>query len=894
MKRLITLVLAFLVGSLSVPIQTAPTAAADSTFAGWAIDAYPSLSSADFLAALTRLRDNGANYVWLGHCNPAAVDPNADEVGLCYPVYAASLNSRDPNNAAANAILAAQHRFLDAARAVGLKVVLPINYRTQMGDAWNQGHNGSLRRGPDGTVLNFGGVDASPYASDFRADLTQYYRWVDQTFVGPYRDVILLVSLGDEPTGVDYSAAANAAFAQEYGIHFADVGSDPVRTQELGAFQTHVMIDFATWAAQQWQWIDPAVTLTLSFSSSPGRKSYQAPLIEDIFRQTPGNLQPAFDTDLRDGAPTEALDDSDVTELTLFVGTVSHFAARYGRSFWLWSAGNSWGLGGGSPDPSSIADAIVNLHLVADVAREAGGPLRGIAVWSYNVRGQGLYNDSYHPPYNPDDLFKRVSAELPVIRQILSGPAGAGPTILVLAPNAMPERLLGQNRVTDIWAFRGYNFGDLVSLARTGATMAVVNTLSGEDLTALHLIVVLARGPGDLTDGDVAALRAYQGAGHSIVDAASLDGPLSLGAAWVAPGNAAEQLFSEDYTKTSVGPVSDLGFPRLTNSFAIVGPSETLAYGGAATSPNTPWQAWLNLAAPTLGTIIAPSGVPAGSLVAGPGLTSVSTQRHAVVRLAGSAQTPVVATANQYFPETGFRVDDSRIWDYFVHRGGINTFGYPVSRTFTFEGFQVQFFQRRIIQIDQNGNPRLLNLLDGGLMPYASFNGATFPGIDDGLVASAPPPGDARDVLSFVQQNAPDAFAGLSVHFNQTFLTTVSLAVAFPHGGDPALLPGFDLEMWGVPTSRPALDPSNHNFAYLRFQRGILMYDANCGCTQGILLADYLKSILTGQNLPADLEQEARSSPFYHQYDPSQRGWVHNPSLLPNTDLTNAFTSESP
>jgi hypothetical protein len=99
--------------------------------------------------------------------------------------------------------------------------------------------------------------------------------------------------------------------------------------------------------------------------------------------------------------------------------------------------------------------------------------------------------------------------------------------------------------------------------------------------------------------------------------------------------------------------------------------------------------------------------------------------------------------------------------------------------------------------------------------------------------------------------------------------------------------------MWGVPTSAPTFDPNNHNFVYLRFQRGmIMMFDATCTCTQGILLADYLKSILTWQNLPADLSKEAQGSPFFNQYDPSQPNWVHNPTFLPKTDLTQAFASE--
>ncbi len=289
-----------------------------------------------------------------------------------------------------------------------------------------------------------------------------------------------------------------------------------------------------------------------------------------------------------------------------------------------------------------------------------------------------------------------------------------------------------------------------------------------------------------------------------------------------------------------------------------------------ATSTPTPTASTTPTATPTVTTTVVPSATATATATA----------------------TPSVPHDNRYFPQTGFRIDNDTIWDYFNRRGGVNTFGYPVSRTFLFQGFQVQFFQRRIVQLDQNGHARLLNVLDPGLMPYTSFNGASFPSIDSGLVASAPTSTDSGATLGFVQAHAPDSFQGMPVNFYRTFLDTVSASVAFPSGGDSSLLPGFDLEMWGVPTSGVMVDPNNHNFVYLRFQRGILMYDDGCKCTQGVLLADYLKSVITGDNLPADLSQEAQDSPFYKQYDPTQPQWVHNPSLLPNTDLTNAFTQE--
>jgi hypothetical protein len=62
------------------------------------------------------------------------------------------------------------------------------------------------------------------------------------------------------------------------------------------------------------------------------------------------------------------------------------------------------------------------------------------------------------------------------------------------------------------------------------------------------------------------------------------------------------------------------------------------------------------------------------------------------------------------------------------------------------------------------------------------------------------------------------------------------------------LLPLMDLELWGAPTSKPARDPHDPNFIYQRFQRGIMHYDKGCSCTQGLLLADYFKALLVGQD----------------------------------------------
>ena len=260
-----------------------------------------------------------------------------------------------------------------------------------------------------------------------------------------------------------------------------------------------------------------------------------------------------------------------------------------------------------------------------------------------------------------------------------------------------------------------------------------------------------------------------------------------------------------------------------------------------------------------------------------------------------------IATAQddpRYFAETGFRVGNDRFWDYFQRRGGVRTFGYPDSREFQLQGFRVQFFQRGVLQLWPDGSVKTLNLLDEGLLPYTQINGSTFPAAQRSLANAAPRTTDpeyARRIVEFTYQVAPDTWQGLPVNFFQTFMSTVTRDDVFP--GDPEsedVLALLNLEIWGVPTSEPARDPNNPNFVYQRFQRGIAHYDHSCRCTQGILLGDALKSVLTGRDLPPDLEEQARTSPFYRQYNPSLPGSLRAPELLAATNLSGAFEREAP
>jgi N-acetylmuramoyl-L-alanine amidase len=267
-----------------------------------------------------------------------------------------------------------------------------------------------------------------------------------------------------------------------------------------------------------------------------------------------------------------------------------------------------------------------------------------------------------------------------------------------------------------------------------------------------------------------------------------------------------------------------------------------------------------------------------------------------LVVMLGSCVPIPLASAQQdprFFPQTGYRIAEDSFWFYFQRRGGVRVFGYPVSNAFSLLGFRVQIFQREILQLLPDGSATMMNVLDDGLMLYTRINGSTFPGLDPEVIGRQPTVGAADyhvKALQFVRENAPDEWQGMKVNFYQTFANSVRFEDAFPDGrGDRGLLPGFNLEVWGLPTSKPAFDPNNAGFVYLRFQRGIMHFDSATGATQGLLLADYVKSLLTLANLPGDLADQARQSRLYGQLDSRAAQWLRRPAELPGSDLVGAF-----
>ena len=264
----------------------------------------------------------------------------------------------------------------------------------------------------------------------------------------------------------------------------------------------------------------------------------------------------------------------------------------------------------------------------------------------------------------------------------------------------------------------------------------------------------------------------------------------------------------------------------------------------------------------------------------------------AVVLLAVAATGAAGADAHDahFFPETGFGVWNPEVRAYFESRGGVGTFGYPISNVFTLYGFDVQLFQRQGIQIAPDGAPRGLNILQAPYLEYRRFGGLTTPAIDDRIAAAAPrvgAPGYTQAVRAFVREHVLNAWQEHDVGFLREFLA------AAPPDTPTNLRELAALEIWGLPLSRPMPDPANANFIYQRFQRGVMHYAAASGATGGLLLGDHLKSLISGDRLSTSLAEAAAANPLLRQYAPGLPLGARRPAAIPGTDLTDAFEPAS-
>jgi hypothetical protein len=517
-------------------------------YTGWGVEAYPELSLEEMRGIIRRQKEKGCNVVLIGHNNPGEVAIDKYEPGLSYAVYRAYINSGNPLHDDAQVMVDAQYRMLEVCRQEGMKVILPVGYQIQMGAQWNTQHPNDLRTDYYGNPLNIGGQSASFYSPAYQADIRAYYAWVNANFVQPYKDIILMINLADEPQGADYSSHANAVFTSRYGYSFWDVSSNPQRWRQLGEFQANYIVGYAAWSANVWREIDPEIMTTMSFCGFLARYGYYMPDIEPLFRDTPSNFAITFDAYPRDGPYTLPIVEGELTSLFILIRSLGYYSDLYDKPLWLWSTANSWGLGQASSDKADIADAVANIYYLAQLSTQTGGELQGINFWNYNVKGQGLYNDTNPIIYDREEMFERVSVAGVSAREIMV--AKPSPiSVLLFAPSSYPYELIGKTRswlqlsrlAKDVPTFRrlisegileSYKFPQMNALARNNVnsivsphlTPPLIPPAGGGDRGGVEVetVLVLAPSLAYVTSEELALLYDFYRQGGEVVAKADI------------------------------------------------------------------------------------------------------------------------------------------------------------------------------------------------------------------------------------------------------------------------------------------------------------------------------------------------------------------------------------
>lgn len=413
---------------------------------GWAYSPKPELSLDQMIADMQKMRDLGSNSVYIAHCNPGYIDRMPPEPGLTFAVYHA-LKNNTGSKGNADRILGGVNRAVEAANRTGLAITLAIGYQIQMGSEWSRVNQNHIRREASGAALRFwdmndGGVTASPYSPIFRQNITEYWRWVNDTMLSKNPNILAL-NLGDEPMGSDYSTWAKDAFRQQYNVDFDR--ADPTLK---GKFQSEVLADYAAWSADVWQGINPNVKVFFTYHIQRDKPFF--PSFEAIFAKTASadNFVFSNDTHMHDDLPEKPITESEKNLMYGMVRTVSWLSRVYGKGFLPWLGVNGWSLADHSSRKGGISEAQESLRVVTDVAKGNGALIPMVMTWAWNMNGQGIYGYG-GLPFNSDQMAQTVSRELSQRRNTLSDQEDGRPDIVYLINSEDIQRRIGEASVSN-------------------------------------------------------------------------------------------------------------------------------------------------------------------------------------------------------------------------------------------------------------------------------------------------------------------------------------------------------------------------------------------------------------------------------------------------------------
>jgi len=283
--------------------------------------------------------------------------------------------------------------------------------------------------------MHWGSVNtASPYSEVYRRDIVQYYAWVNETFVGKHPHIVA-INLADEPMGPDYSPHAMAAFETQYRVSF-----EAATNAQRGEFLTGVISDYAAWSAEQWALLGADVRTMMTFHVQ--RDAPFLPDVERLFSKTPPAFVFSEDTHLDDGLIDRKITRENVNLLYGMCRTFGWLSKVYGKTMMLWTGANAWSL----KKTGGLPEAKLNLDIVHDATRQAGGQIGMLMAWGWNIQYQGVYDDEKNFAADKDTMISGVSKMLAEKRERLSIPSTSRPDKVYYIPSAYLWSAIGEKR----------------------------------------------------------------------------------------------------------------------------------------------------------------------------------------------------------------------------------------------------------------------------------------------------------------------------------------------------------------------------------------------------------------------------------------------------------------
>lgn len=402
---------------------------------GWAYSPKPELSLDQMTADMQRMKDLGSNAVYVAHINPGYIDKMPPEPGLTYAVYHAIKNNT-PHKGNAERLLGAVNKALEAARRVGLPVVLAVAYQIQMGSEWDRANGDHIRRTPEGSPLQFWdpyAVTASPYSPRYQEDIAGYYLWLQNTILSQNPNILAL-NLGDEPMGSDYSSWAKKAFRERYDEDF-----DRADPYLKGKFQAGVLADHAAWNADLWRRLNPNLRTLFTFHIQRDKPTF--PSWDQIFAKTGDNFVFSNDTHMHDDLPQKPMTEEEKNLLYGMVRSIAWLSRVHSKGFMPWLGVNGWSLANLSSRKGGISEAQESLRVITDVAKENGALIPMVMTWAWNMNGQGIFGYN-NLPFNPNEMAQILSSGLTQRRDTLSDQIDGRPdTVYYIDPQEVYTRI---------------------------------------------------------------------------------------------------------------------------------------------------------------------------------------------------------------------------------------------------------------------------------------------------------------------------------------------------------------------------------------------------------------------------------------------------------------------